>query len=144
MPHRLLPTGAAEHPKPKAKRKFTDPESRIVKGAEGWIQGYNAMAAADGHHQVIVGIGASNETSDAVNLLPILERIKTNVGQLPRERTVDAGYCNITNIETCQQCKPDAYISHKPAAAVPGAEVITGTATERSQCHRPSESQAPL
>ena len=34
-------------PKPKAQRNFTDPESRIMKGGDGFIQAYNAQAAVD-------------------------------------------------------------------------------------------------
>jgi hypothetical protein len=40
---------AAEPAKPasKAQRNFTDPESRIMKTKDGFIQGYNAQAAVD-------------------------------------------------------------------------------------------------
>jgi hypothetical protein len=41
MPQRTLPTNAAGNPKPSAQRNFTDPDSHILKGGEGWIQGYN-------------------------------------------------------------------------------------------------------
>ncbi len=70
MPSRQLPTDTAGHPKPQVQRHFTDPESHILKGSEGWMQGYNCQAADDGDHQVIVAIGISNLPSDAVHLLP--------------------------------------------------------------------------
>ena len=54
MPQRTLPTDAAANPNPSAQRTFTDPDSRILKCADGWMQGYNAQAAVDGDHQVIV------------------------------------------------------------------------------------------
>ncbi|MFQ6540403.1 IS5/IS1182 family transposase, partial [Aphanothece stagnina RSMan2012] len=73
-----LPTDAIGNPKPTAQRNFTDPDSHILKGADGWIQGYNSQAAVDGDHQVIVAIGVSNQASDAVHLLPMLERIEAN------------------------------------------------------------------
>ncbi|MFG3594451.1 transposase [Bradyrhizobium sp. RDI18] len=41
-------------PDGKAQRNFTDPESRILKTKDGYIQGYNAQAAVDGAHQIIV------------------------------------------------------------------------------------------
>jgi len=44
MPQRTLPTDAAGNPKPQAQRNFTDPDSHILKGVDGWIQGYNAQA----------------------------------------------------------------------------------------------------
>jgi IS5 family transposase len=111
MPHRQLPTDAAGNPKPQAQRNFTDPDSHILKGSDGWIQGYNCQAAVDGDHQVIVAIGVSNQPSDAVHLLPMLERIKAITGQLPAALTADAGYCSTANLEACEQRGLEAYIS---------------------------------
>lgn len=53
MPSRNLPTNAAGDPKANAQRNhrfaeacgYTDPDSHILKGGDGWIQGYNCQAA---------------------------------------------------------------------------------------------------
>lgn len=111
MPSRQLPTDAAGHPKPTAQRNFTDPDSHILKGSAGWIQGYNAQAAVDGDHQVIVAIGVSNQPSDAVHLLPMLERIEANTGRMPDALIADAGYCSTANLEACEEKRLNAYIS---------------------------------
>lgn len=37
----------SDEPEPKTQRNFTDPESRILKTKDGYIQGYNAQAAVD-------------------------------------------------------------------------------------------------
>jgi hypothetical protein len=111
MPSRQLPTDAAGRPKPQAQRNFTDPDSHILKGSGGWMQGYNAQAAVDGDHQVIVAIGGSNQPSDAVHLLPMLERIQANTGRLPQALIADAGYCSTANLEACEQRGLAAYIS---------------------------------
>jgi transposase len=111
MPKRHLPTDATGNPKPQAQRNFTDADSHILKGADGWIQGYNAQAAVDGDHQVIVAIGVSNQASDAVHLLPMLERIEANAGQLPAALIADAGYCSTANLEACEDRGLQAYIS---------------------------------
>ena len=111
MPQRTLPTDAAGNPKPSAQRNFTDPDSHILKGSDGWIQGYNCQAAVDGDHQVIVAIGVSNQPSDAVHLLPMLERIELNTGRLPDALIADAGYCSTANLEACEQQGLEAYIS---------------------------------
>jgi transposase len=111
MPQRTLPTDAAGNPKPSAQRNFTDPDSHILKGGDGWIQGYNCQAAVDGDHQVIVAIGVSNQANDAVHLLPMLERIEANTGQQPDVLIADAGYCSRTNLAACEQQGLDAYIS---------------------------------
>jgi len=111
MPQRTLPTDATGNPKPQAQRNVTDPESQILKGADGWIQGYNAQAAVDGDHQVIVAIGVSNQPSDAVHLLPMLERTLVNTGQLPAALIADAGYCSTANLKACEERGLEAYIS---------------------------------
>ena len=35
---------------------FSDPESRIMKGGDGFLQGYNAQAAVEGVCQLIAGM----------------------------------------------------------------------------------------
>jgi IS5 family transposase len=111
MPSRHLSSDAAGNPKPQAQRNFTDPDSHILKGSEGWIQGYNCQAAVDGDQQVIVAIGVSNQPSDAVHLLPMLERIVANTGRLPEALITDAGYCSTDNLEACEQKGLEVYIS---------------------------------
>ena len=111
MPQRQLPTDGIGNPKPQSQRNFTDPDSHILKGADGWIQGYNCQAAVDSDHQVIVAIGVSNQPSDAVHLLPMLERIQSNTGELPDALIADAGYCSTANLGACEERGLEAYIS---------------------------------
>ena len=111
MPQRTLPTDAAGNPNPSAQRNFTAPDSHILKGADGWMQVYNAQAAVDGDYQVIVAIGVSNQASDAVHLLPMLERIEVNAGLVPEALIADAGYCSTANLEACEDRGLNAYIS---------------------------------
>jgi hypothetical protein len=59
MPSRNLPTAAAGDPRSNAQRHFTDPDSHILKGSDGWFQGYNCQAAVDGDHQIIVAVGSA-------------------------------------------------------------------------------------
>ena len=119
MPRRNLPTTAAGDPKANAQRNhrcaegcaYTDPDSHILKGGDGWIQGYNCQAAVDGDHQIIVAVGVSNQASDAPHFEPMVERIVANTGQLPESMIADAGYCSTDNIERSEQRGLDAYIS---------------------------------
>ena len=60
---------------------------------------------------MIVAIGVSNQASDAVHLLPMIERIEANTGQSPQRLIADAGYCSTANIEACEQRQLNAYIS---------------------------------
>jgi transposase len=111
MPSRNLPTTAAGDPKANAQRNFTDPDSHILKGGDGWIQGYNCQAAVDGDHQIIVAVGVSNQASDQHHFVPMLERIVANTGQLPEKMIADAGYCSTANIEASEQRWLDSYLS---------------------------------
>ena len=77
-----------------AQRNFIDADSSIMKGADGFIQGYNAQLAVDEAHQVIVASAVSNQSADAGHLKPMLERVKANVGVAPEHATGDAGYWN--------------------------------------------------
>ena len=81
-------------PVDEAQRNFTDPESSIMMGADGFIQAYNAQLAVDEAHQIIVAYAVTDQPSDAANFEPMLERVRTNVGAAPEHATGDAGYWN--------------------------------------------------
>src|ERR671923_45157 len=59
-------------PKEKDQYNFTDPESRIMKGADGFVQGYNAQAAVEPDLQLIVGQTVTAATNDKEQLLPMM------------------------------------------------------------------------
>jgi transposase len=86
-------------PKPKAQRNFTDPESRIMKGRDGFIQAYNAQAAVDADAQIIVAHRLTNNGSDQDALLPLLDAVETNTGEMPNEVSADNGFCSEANLE---------------------------------------------
>ncbi len=119
LPSRNLPTNAAGEVKGKAQRNhrcaegwaYTDSDSHILKGGDGWIQGYNCQMAVDADHHVIMAVGISNQASDTPHLLPMLERILANTGELQDKLLADAGYCSTDTIEGCEQRQLDAYIS---------------------------------
>ena len=83
--------GEAAKPADKAQRNFTDPESRILRTGDGFIQGWNAQAAADAGDQVIVACGIGNTGSDQDQLVPMLDAIERESGRLPGELSADAG-----------------------------------------------------
>ena len=63
-----------------------------MKGGDGFMQAYNAQLAVDEHCQVIVATGVTNQAADNVNLIPMLERIKGHLGEVPGQTTGDTGY----------------------------------------------------
>jgi transposase len=81
-------------PDDKAQRNFTDPESHIMPapGGKHFIQAYNAQAAVDSAHQVIVAAEVTNKPTDRGQAEPMVQMVQANTGQLPRQMSADAGY----------------------------------------------------
>jgi transposase len=86
-------------PKEKDQYNFTDPESRIMKGADGFVQAYNAQAAVEADFQLIVGQSVTQATNDKEQLLPMVEKIEEQSGHRPEEILADSGYCSEKNLE---------------------------------------------
>jgi hypothetical protein len=101
----------SEEPDPKAQKNFTDPESRIMKTKDGFIQGYNAQAAVDATAQVIVAHGLDAKQSDQHQLAPIADAIEANLGRKPAQLSADAGYCSDANLAVLEDRAIDAYIA---------------------------------
>lgn len=119
-------------PKDSAQSNFTDPESRIMKSHDGFIQGYNAQAAVDADSQVIVAQTLTNNASDAQQLRPIAAQIKQNTGRQARELSADAGYCSEDNLKELKRRHIEGYIAtgrqkHGEAAAAGERKVKLGT-----------------
>jgi transposase len=105
------PTPPKAEPDGKAQRNFTDPESRILKTKDGYIQGYNAQAAVDGAHQIIVAQTLTSSSSDQAQLAPLLDGIRANLGTNPDEVSADAGYCSDANLRTIKRRRIEGYIA---------------------------------
>jgi transposase len=101
----------AQAPKAKTQRNFTDPDSRIMKTKDGFIQGYNAQAAVDGAAQIIVAHGLTNRGSDQDQLTPLLDAITANTGGPPKEVSADAGYCSEANLEALEARGVRGYVA---------------------------------
>ena len=78
---------------------FTDPESRILKGADGFVQGYNAQAAVEPTMLLLVGQGVTAATNDKKQMEPMVEAIEQQSGQRPQEMLTDSGYSSEKNLE---------------------------------------------
>jgi transposase len=103
---------AAEEAKPddKAQYNFTDPESRIMKGPDGFVQAYNVQVAVN-DMQLIVGQAVTQETNDTQQLMPMVTAIAEQSGHRPTELLADAGYCSDDNLAAIEATPIDAYIS---------------------------------
>lgn len=97
-------------PDPKAQYNFTDPESRIMKSPDGFVQGYNVQVAVN-DDQLIVGQGVTQETNDKKQLMPMITVIEQQAGERPRQMLADAGYCSEESLVAIAETPIDAYIS---------------------------------
>ncbi len=119
-------------PKDKAQRNFTDPDSRIMKSHDGFVQAYNAQAAVDADNQVIVAQSLTNNASDAQQLAPIVAQIKKNTGRQADELSADAGYCSEENLKELNRRRIRGYVAtgrqkHGTASATGSRKTQRGT-----------------
>jgi len=115
---------AAAQPKPKAQHNFTDPESRIMKGPDGFVQAYNAQAAVEPALQLIVGQALSQQANDKQQLIPMIERVREQAGQKVQQVLADSGYCSEENLRKAAKKKVDLYVAtgkQKHNQPVPGS-----------------------
>ena len=99
---RRRPRAAIEsrrNPKRRIQYNFTDPESRIMKGADGFLQRLHEQAAVEPDLQLIVGQTVTEAPNDKEQLLPMVEVIERQSGQRPEEILADSGYCSEKNLE---------------------------------------------
>jgi transposase len=98
-------------PDPKAQKNFTDPESRIMKSKDGFVQAFNAQAAVDAGAQIVVAQGVTQDANDKHQLVPMTDAIETNLGRKPGQLSADSGYCSNANIEALETRGIDGYIA---------------------------------
>ncbi len=109
-------------PDGKAQRNFTDPESRIMKSKDGFVQACNGQIAVDAQAQVIVAHDVTQSAADSGQLLGMADAVEANLGRKPEQASADAGYCSEANLAGLEERKIDAYVATGRARdAVAGA-----------------------
>jgi transposase len=121
-------------PEDKDQYNFTDPESRIMKGADGFVQGYNAQAAVEPTLLLIVGQKVTEANNDKQQLIPMVELIEQQSGQRPEAILADNGYCSEENLE------------HLESAARPERKIegFIATGKQKHGEHRLPAKRGPL
>jgi Transposase DDE domain len=125
----------SSEPDGKAQKNFTDPQSRIMKSKDGFVQAYNAQAAVDAEAQIIVAHDVTQSPVDCGQLVPMTDAIETNLGRKPEQLSADAGYCSEANLEAMEKRNIDAYVAtgrarNAAANALDGAATTTTPAAE--------------
>jgi transposase len=98
-------------PDGKAQKNFTDPQSRILKSKDGFIQGYNAQAAVDGEAQIIVAHAVTQSSCDHDQLVGLVDGIAANLGRRPKEVSADGGYLSEANLAALEARSVVPYIA---------------------------------
>ncbi len=106
-------------PQPREQSNFTDPDSRMMKSSQGWVQGYNAQILVEESSGVIVAQEVSSQGVNTPRLGPMLELLEQNLSGLgvpetercPRLFTADAGYCSEGNPRLLADRGIDAYVA---------------------------------
>jgi transposase len=92
-------------PKDQDQYNFTDPESRLMKGSDGFLQAYNAQVAVEPVLQLIVGQTVTAASNDKEQLMPMVEVVEQQSGQRPDEILADSGYCSEKNLEALESAE---------------------------------------
>jgi hypothetical protein len=104
--------GPGEPPPDTAQRNFTDPDSRIQPSPGGGvIAGYNAGAAVDAAHGVIVAHAVQTNPADFAALIPLVDAVRANLGAKPREVSADAGFASEANLDAMAARRIRAYLA---------------------------------
>jgi hypothetical protein len=98
-------------PEDKKQYNFTDLQSRIMKGSDGFVQGYNCQIAVEENFQLIVGQAVTEKANDKEQLEPMVEAIEEQAGQKPGEVLADSGYCSEANLKYLARRHIDGYVA---------------------------------
>src|SRR5439155_11623433 len=88
---------------PEGRINATDPDSQVVKGLRGFIQGYNAQAVTNGH-QIVLAAEVMTAGGDFGHLEPMLDATRRELEGIGLEETpgvvlADAGYWHQRQME---------------------------------------------
>jgi len=88
----------------------TDPDAVFMKTSGSIKTAYNAQAAVDSTHQVVIASDVTNDAADVDQLLPMIDQAEENLSESIDQCSADAGYSSGENLKAVEQRKIDAYI----------------------------------
>jgi transposase len=99
-----------EAEKDKARASTTDPESRVMKmGDGGFRPAFNVQFATATNSLVITSVIVTNSGGDRGQLQPMIQQLKTQYEQTPKELLVDGGFAKKEDIEHLSQSGTTVY-----------------------------------
>lgn len=95
------PRKGSEHRGKTRQANTTDPDSRMLRARNRFVQGYNAQAAVTEDH-IVVAAGMTNAANDSTQLVPMVDATRENLTEVegPDVDTyvADAGYWSAENL----------------------------------------------
>ena len=131
-------------PTKKAQYNFTDPESRMLKGPDGFLQGYNTQIAVEPVFQLIVGQRVTQAANDKQQMVPLVEAIEKQSGQKPEGVVADSGYCSDENLKSTWPRKnwKDSWLLEKQKHGQRNQPLPERDPTQRSKPRREDATKA--
>jgi transposase len=126
-----------ESEKAEVRVSLSEPEARNMKHGDNAIApSYNAQITTEAEHKIIVGVHATQCSSDANSLMPALEEVAQNLTRKPQQVVVDGGFTNRNNIIECAAQQIDLVGSladpkERSEAAMKGQGIDPGFAPHR-------------
>jgi transposase len=88
-----------------------EPEARFMKNRRGVELSYNAQAVADQESGIIVAADVVKEASDNGQLVPMLDKVKENVGVVAQENLADGAFFSSSQIGLAEERKYEVLVS---------------------------------
>jgi transposase len=98
-------------PEDKKQYNFTDPQSRIMKGSDGFVQGYNCQIAVEENFQLIVGQAVTQHGNDKKQLQPMIQAVEEQAGHKPSKVLADNGYCSEESLKYLARRRIEGYVA---------------------------------
>ena len=104
-------------PSSEAKANVTDPDSRIMKTRNGYVQGYNSQAVVT-EEQIVIAAEVTNQENDYDQLHPMLKTAQENLKAIALRKTpkietavADAGFASNANFAAEKRKGPELLIA---------------------------------
>jgi transposase len=89
---------------------LTDPDARPMKGAHGYVLGYNVQVAVDAKHDLIVAQDVVQAAVDRSQLAPMALAAKAELGVKKLQAVADKGYYDTDQLEACEQAGIEPFV----------------------------------
>jgi transposase len=89
---------------------LTDPDARPMKGAHGYVHGYNVQVAVDAKHDLIVAQEVVQEAVDSSQLAPMALAAQEALAVEKLQAVADKGYYDADQLEACERAGIEPFV----------------------------------